>query len=183
MVTLAALWLPILIAALVVFFASALLHMLLPLHKDDWAKLPDEERARTALRGVPPGDYMVPRGEGMASMKDPDFVQKYREGPVVLMTVHPTGEPSMGKNLGMWFVMTLVVSIVAAYIAGRALGPGADYLDVFRFAGTTAFASYALGQVQESIWSGRKWSTTMKNVVDALVYALLTAGVFGWLWP
>lgn len=183
MVSLMALWLPILVSALVVFIASALLHMLLPLHMNDWSKLPDEEAARTALRSVPPGDYMVPRGDGMSSMKDPEFLQKYREGPVVLMTVHPPGEPAMGKNLMQWFVLTVIVSIFAAYVSGRALGPGADYLDAFRFAGTTAFAAYALGQVQESIWTGRKWSTTFKNVFDALVYALLTAGVFGWLWP
>ncbi|HEU5208673.1 MAG TPA: hypothetical protein VFU06_04610 [Longimicrobiales bacterium] len=183
MVSLMSLWLPILVSALIVFFASAILHMLLPLHREDWAKLPDEEAARAALRNVPPNDYMVPRGEGMSSMKDPAFMQKYREGPVVLMTVHPAGEPSMGRNLAQWFVLSVIVSIFAAYVAGRALGPGAGYLEVFRFAGSTAFAAYALGQVQESIWSGRKWSTTLKNVLDALVYALLTAGVFGWLWP
>src|SRR5690606_39909266 len=104
------------------------------------------------------------RSDGMSSMKDPEFLQKYREGPVVLMTVHPPGEPAMGKNLMQWFVLTVIVSIFAAYVAGRALGPGADYLDAFRFAGTTAFAAYALGPAQEAIWNDRTWVTPVKNV-------------------
>ena len=76
-----------------------------------------------------------------------------------------------------------VVGVFAAYVAGRALGPGATYLDVFRFAGTTAFAGYGLALLQGSIWWGRKWSTTFKSMVDALIYASLTAGTMGWRWP
>jgi len=29
----------------------------------------------------------------------------------------------------------------------------------------------------------RNWGTTLKSVFDGLVYALFTAGAFGWLWP
>ena len=35
----------------------------------------------------------------------------------------------------MWFLYTIVMSVFAAYIAGRALPPGTAYLQVFRFAG------------------------------------------------
>jgi hypothetical protein len=76
----------------------------------------------------------------------------------------------------------VIVSIFAAYIAGRALGPGAPYLEVFRFAGSTAFAGYALALAQNSIWYKRNWGATLKSMFDGLVYALLTAGTFGWLW-
>ena len=62
-------------------------------------------------------------------------------------------------------------------------GAGESYLHVFRFAGVTAFAGYSLGGWQESIWYQRKLSTTIKNTIDGLIYALFTAGVFGWLWP
>ena len=89
----------------------------------------------------------------------------------------------MTKSLALWFVYCIVVGVFAAYVAGRALGPGATYLDVFRFAGTTAFAGYGLALLQGSIWWGRKWSTTFKSMVDALIYASLTAGTMGWRWP
>ena len=77
----------------------------------------------------------------------------------------------------------MVVGIFAAYIAGRALGPGAEYTSVFRFAGCTAFVGYSLAHIPRSIWYSQPWSTTFKNVFDGLIYGLLTAGAFGWLWP
>lgn len=70
-----------------------------------------------------------------------------------------------------------------AYIAGRALGSGANYLAVFRFAGASAFMGYSLALLQNSIWYNRNWGATVKSVFDGLVYGLLTAGTFGWLWP
>jgi hypothetical protein len=168
MVPLTSLWAPILLAAVIVFVASAVAHMVLPYHHKDWRKLPAEAETMDALRplNIPPGDYMMPCGEGPSSMKDPAFIEKMKKGPVALLTVRPAGMPGMGGNL-----------------ASRALGPGADYLDVFRFAGTVAFAGYGLGQFDSSIWYSRSWSTTLKNVFDGLVYSLLTAGTFGWLWP
>jgi hypothetical protein len=78
---------------------------------------------------------------------------------------------------------TLVVNVFAAYVTGRALGPGAEYLEVFRFVGATTFAGYALALWQNSIWYSKAWGTTLRSTVDGLVYALLSAGVFGWLWP
>ena len=185
MVSLASLWLPILLSAVFVFVASSIFHMVLPHHRGDWAKLPNEDQALDAIGklGIPPGDYMMPCGGGPEAMKDPAFIEKMKRGPIALMTVMPSGPPSMGKNLVQWFIYLLAVSAFAAYVTSRALGPGEDYLAVFRFAGSTAFAAYTFAHWQESIWYKRKWSTTLKNVVDGLVYALLTAGVFGWLWP
>ena len=87
----------------------------------------------------------------------------------------------MGGQLLQWFVYSIVVSFFAAYIAGHALGPGADYLAVFRFTGATAFMCYTVAGWQASIWYKRAWSTTLKNTFDGLVYACLTAGAFGWL--
>ena len=185
MTPLTALWLPIVLSAVVVFIASSLIHMLLGYHNSDWARLPEEDKFRDALRGVsmPPGDYMTPRCDKPADMKTPEYQEKMKQGPVMVFTVLPNGQMGMGKALVLWFIYTLIVSIFAGYIAGRALEPGVDYLEVFRFAGATAFAGYALGQLQNSIWYARKWSTTIKNVIDGLIYGLLTAGVFGWLWP
>jgi hypothetical protein len=83
----------------------------------------------------------------------------------------------------LWFLYGIAVSVCAAYIAGRALPSGASYLQVFRFAGTTAFIGYSLALWQMSIWYRRSWVTTFKATVDGLIYGLLTAGTFGWLWP
>jgi hypothetical protein len=92
-------------------------------------------------------------------------------------------KPSMGKSLVLWFLYCVAVEIFAAYIAGQALQAGAPYLSVFRFAGATAFVGYALGLWQNTIWYGRAWTTTLKSNIDGLIYALLTGGAFGWLWP
>ncbi len=185
MVQLTSLWLPILVSAAVVFVASSIVHMVLPHHKSDLRKLPSEDGVLEALRGfsIPPGDYVFPCASSMSDMKDPAFVDKWKKGPAGIVTFLPPGPPGMGKSLALWFVYCAVVSLFAAYVAGRALGPGAHYLAVFRFAGVTAFAGYALALWQQTIWFGRAWTTTAKSTVDGLVYGLLTAGVFGWLWP
>jgi hypothetical protein len=185
MTSLAALWLPILLSAVIVFVASSVIHMASPWHKTDYPKVPNEEGLRAALRplAIPPGDYMVPRASGREEFRDPTFLEKVNQGPNLVLTVLPNGPFSMGSNLVQWFVYSLVVSLFAGYVASRALPSGAQYLDVFRFAGTTAFLGYAAALWQMSIWYRRAWSTTVKATIDGLIYALLTAGTFGWLWP
>jgi hypothetical protein len=185
MVPVMVLWVPILLSAVIVFVASSIIHMLLPVHRGDLRKVPREDEVMAGMRSfnIPPGDYGMPLAGSMAAMKSPEFVEKMKQGPVVFMTVVPSGPPSMGVNLAMWFLYSVVVGIFAAYITGRALGPGADYLQVFRFAGCTAFIGYSLALAQNSIWYHRKWGTTIKSMVDGLIYGLLTAGTFGWLWP
>lgn len=185
MVPLMSLWLPILVAAVIVFVASSIAHTVLPHHRSDFRKAPDEDRIMDALRtaGVPPGDYVIPHAASSEEMQSPEYREKYERGPVAMVTVFPPGPPSMARNLVQWFIYCVVVSIFAAYVAGRAVEAGGDYLDVFRFAGVTAFAGYALALWQGNIWFGRSWSSTLKSNIDSGVYALLTGGVFGWLWP
>jgi hypothetical protein len=185
MVPVVALWLPILLAAVIVFVVSSLLHMVLPFHKSDYGTLPNEAAVMEAMRkaGVTPGDYMMPRAGAMAALKDPAFIDKMTKGPVAMMTVMPSGPPKMGGQLAQWFIYCVIVGVFAAYIAGRALPPGSHYLAVFRFAGATAFIGYSLALWQDSIWYKKKWSTTIKNTIDGLIYGLLTGGTFGWLWP
>ncbi len=43
--------------------------------------------------------------------------------------------------------------------------------------------TFSVSYVPDSIWKGVPWMVTFKNVVDGVVYGLVTAGVFGWLWP
>ena len=185
MVPVTTLWLPILLSAVVVFVVSSIIHMVFTYHRTDFVKIPDEEQVRKALGAVdiPPGDYVIPHSSSQAERKTSEFLEKVNAGPVAFMTVMPKGMPAMGGQLVQWFVYCIVVSVFAAYIAGRALDAGAPYLAVFRFAGATAFAGYALALLQNSIWYKRSWSGTLKSVFDGLVYAAATAGTFGWLWP
>lgn len=185
MTPLTALWLPILLSAILVFIASSIIHMLPLWHKKDFPAVPNQDQVMDALRpfAIPPGDYVVPRAASMAEMKTPEFTEKLKKGPVMMMTVLPNRPFSMTKSLALWFVYCVVVSIFAAYITARALPAGAEYLEVFRFAGTTAFLGYAVALWQSSIWHHRAWSLTVKETFDGLIYGLLTAGVFGWLWP
>jgi hypothetical protein len=154
-------------------------------HSTDYRKLPDEDALADALRklDIPAGEYFLPHAASMKEMNSPEHQEKVKRGPGAMLTIWPGGRPSMTKNLVQWFVYSLVVGVFAAYVAGRALQPGAYYLAVFRFVGVTAFASYAIAGWQQSIWWKRSWLATFKNTFDGLVYALLTAGTFGWLWP
>ncbi|MGQ0714672.1 MAG: hypothetical protein ACT4PJ_13200 [Gemmatimonadaceae bacterium] len=185
MVSLTSILIPTLLSAVLVFFASFLTHMVLRYHWNDVTGVPDEDAVMESLRrfNIPPGDHMVPRAESPKASKEPAFMEKLKRGPVIVMTVLPTGMFNMGKTLAQWFVLVLVVSFFAGYVASRTLPPGADYLAVFRVVGTVAFIGFAGGLWQDSVWWSRKWSTTLKNTFDSLVYALLAAGVFGWLWP
>ncbi len=185
MVTILSLWLPIVLSAVIVFVASSILHMLLPVHKSDYRKLPSEDEVMEALRkfNIPPGDYLVPTPSSRKDLSSPAFLDRMEKGPVAMMTVMRSGRPTMGGPLALWFVYCLVISIFAAYIAGRALGPGVRYLAVFRFAGCTAFIGYSAALWQNTIWFKRSWVVTLKSTIDGLIYGLLTAGTFGWLWP
>ena len=179
------LWLPIFVSAVLVFAASSVIHMLSPWHRSDYPKLVSEERVMDALRplAIPPGDYMVPRPSSREELRTPQFVEKLKRGPVLMLTVWPGGSLSMGKQLGQWFVYAVIVGCFAGYVAGRALPGGAPFWSVFRFAGVTAFVGYSLALWQMSIWYRRSWMTTTKATVDGLIYAVLTAATLGWLWP
>ncbi|HKR55234.1 MAG TPA: hypothetical protein VJS20_02960 [Gemmatimonadales bacterium] len=184
MVGIAALWLPILLSAVLVFIVSSIIHMMSPWHKNDYPMLANQDRVMDALRplNIPPGDYFIPRPKDRAEMRDPAFVEKTKRGPVVVFTVFPSAM-NMTKNLIGWFVYLLVVGCFAAYVAGRALPAGSPYLSVFRFVGVTAFLAYTLALWQMTIWYNRALMTSVKVTVDGLIYGLLTAGMFGWLWP
>jgi len=181
---LSALWLPIILSAVIVFVASSIMHMVLPYHRSDYRKLPDEDRTLAALRGsgLKRGLYIFPFCTHK-DMKSPEIQEKYRQGPVGMLTVFPSGPPVMPKFLGLWFGYCLIVGLFVAYLSWHTVAQGANYLAVFRVAGTAAFLSYGLGHISDGIWKGQTWSSTIKEVVDGLVYGLLTAGTFGWLWP
>ena len=184
MVPLAALWLPIVLSAVIVFIASSLLHMVLPYHRSDYGQLPDEDKLRDTLRpaNLKPGLYIFPYCTHK-EMKSPAVQEKYKQGPVGFLTILRSGPPAMPKYLVQWFLFCWVVGFFVAYLAAHTIAPGVQYLAVFRVVGTAAFLAYGLGHLSNGIWKGQPWSMTIKEVIDGLVYGLLTAGTFGWLWP
>ncbi|MCI0651739.1 MAG: hypothetical protein L0Z55_07635 [Planctomycetes bacterium] len=179
------LWIPIIAAAVAVFVVSSIIHMVLPIHRGDFKKLPGEAAVLEAMRtqGVQPGSYMFPCAGSMKEMCTPEMTAKMNQGPVGNMTVLPSGPFSMGKSLLQWFVYSVVIGVFVAYIAGLGLARGADFMAVFRFTGAAAVLGYALSNVCDSIWKGVSWGITAKFIFDGVLYGLATGAVFGWLWP
>jgi hypothetical protein len=176
MVSLMSLWLPILSSAVIAFLAGWLMHMFVRHHSRDFKAAPSEQSAFQALGslGLTPGDYFIPH----QSQSQP------RDAPItVIMTVMRPGGMQLGSALAQWFLYQLLISILCAYVASRTLVFAAPYLSVFRLVGTVGFMAYSVAYAHESIWWQRSWGITLRYMFDGLVYALLTAGVFGWLWP
>src|SRR5262245_5322833 len=185
MVQLLDLWLPILLSAVAVFIVSSVIHMALPVHKGDFRKLPGEEDVLEAMRAqaVPPGEYMFPCADSMKEMCSPEMVEKRKRGPVGFLTVVANTQFSMGKSLVQWFLLTVLVGVLVAYVASVGLARGAATLSVFRMTASAGLLGHALASIQNSIWKGLSWKITAKFIADGIAYALATGAVFAWLWP
>lgn len=183
-VPLTSLWIPIILSAVIVFVASSVLHMVFKYHQKEYRQLPNEEKVLDALRplGLTPGLYTFPYTTHQ-DMKLPATIEKFKQGPVGFISVLPSGQVNMGKFMGLWLGFCIVVSFFVAYLTGRTVASGTDYLAVFRVAGTAAFLAYGVGNLSNGIWHGLPWGMVLKEAFDGLIFALLTAGTFGWLWP
>jgi len=184
MISIASLWLPIVVAAVIVFVASSVIHMAPLWHRRDFLGLPQQDQIAAALRphNIPPGDYFLPWTEHQ-NMRSSEFQEKMRQGPVAMLTVLPNGPVVMAGPLILWFLYLIVVGVFAAQLAGHVLPAGTPYPQVFKVVLIAAFMGYSLALVQNSIWLRRSWVVTLKGCFDGLIYAALTAGTFGWLWP
>ncbi|MCW8926507.1 MAG: hypothetical protein OQJ84_09635 [Xanthomonadales bacterium] len=184
MVPALSLWLPVVLSAVFVFIVSSVIHMVLKYHGNDMKALPKEDEVMDALQpfNIAKGEYFMPYISDLKQRESEEFKARLEKGPVAFLTVVPDAY-NMGGKLFMWFVYSLLVGFFTAYVAGIAMAPGAHYLAVFRITGAVAFVGYALALMQNSIWFGKSWASTLKYMVDGFVYALVTAGTFGWLWP
>jgi len=178
------LWLPIILSTVFVFIVSSVIHMVLPYHRSDVSKIPNEDGILDTMRAakVGPGPYMFPCPDDMKDMKSPEMLEKYKKGPVGFLVVLP-GSWNMGKSLTLWFIYSFIVSIFCGYLGYFALSSGAHYLEVFRITGTIAVLGYAFSNWHDFTWKGQPWSITWKFMFDGIIYGLVTAGTFGWLWP
>lgn len=183
-VTVPMLWLPIVLSAVFVMIGSSVVWMALKYENAEWKPIPGEDQLRDVIRKLnlkAPGQYIFPHimGEGGAEAA----MKKVEEGPNGVLLLRKPAKWSMTPMLVQAFIFYLVVSFFVAYVTSHALPRGTDYLRVFQIAGATGFMAYGLGLVQEAIWFGRTWKSTIKGMISALIYGCLTAGTFGWLWP
>ncbi len=179
------LWMPILLTAVLIFVASSLIHMVFKWHNSDYRKFDNEDEVRNAVRAsTPPGQYFIPHCVDMKDMAGEEMQKKFREGPIAHVTVRPAGPPTMGKQLTLWFVYSVVIAAFAgclafgAYPMGKSSGHAAGHL-----VGLISFLAYVGGSVQMGIWMGKPWGSVAKDVLDGLIYGTISALVFWWLWP
>jgi hypothetical protein len=180
------LWLPILLSAAVVFVLSSLIHMVLKWHASDYQGLANEDAIRAAFRaGNPaPGRYVLPHCADMKDMCSEAMVKKFQEGPVAHLVIGPNGAPSMGRPLALWFVWSLAIAAVAAYLAARVLGLDHGHArSAAKLVGAITFIAHGFGTMSESIWMLRPWTSSLKYALDAALFALGSGFVFYWLWP
>lgn len=176
---------PIGLSAGLVFVASSLIHMVIRYHNADYRRLPDEDGVASALRrcAASPGQYMVPHCTDPKAMGTSEMQQKFAEGPIATIYLKANGPMQLGPFLARWFGYSLAISAICAYLAHAQLAAGAAGSAVFRLVGTTAWLAYAWQGPAESIWKGKPWAVTGKEMFDGLIYACLTGAAFAWLWP
>lgn len=185
MISLASLWLPIVLGAVAVFITSSLVHMVFKWHNAHYLKFSNEDEVRAAIRkGAPaPGHYVVPHCLDPKDMQTPEMQQKLVEGPQGHFFIRANGMPSLGKHLGSWFALAVVVSLLCAYVAKHALAPGAAFGDVLRIVWTAGLMAYGVGPVMDGIWHDRPRSEVLLDLLDALIYGVSLALPFALLWP
>jgi len=184
-VSLSALWMAVLLAGVLCWFASALIHMLLKYHNFDYRELSNEQEVVAALSaGSPsPALYTMPYCADMKQMGDEAMQKKFHDGPVAVIAVMQNGMPPMGKLLLQQFLFFISGAMLIGYLATLSMVQGAEYMSVFRFVFVAAFVTYAWAQIPHSIWLGQPWSNCVRYIIDALIYSAVTAGAFAWLWP
>jgi hypothetical protein len=182
---LAQLWLPIVLSAVFVFIVSSILHMVLKFwHGTDGKGFSNEDEVGAAMRkgNATAGMYMIPYCKP-ETMKEPATQEKFKLGPVGVIFLRQPGAMNMGTFLGQWFVFCLLVSFLCALLSAHTVPPGADHKHVFHVIALAAFMGYGLGSIPNAIWWGHPWMSTIKHLIDGLIYGIVTGLTFCWLWP
>lgn len=175
------LWLPILCCAIAVWFASFICWALSPHHKPDWQKSEKEDDLRALCRELKPGRYIFPFAVP-SDMKDPDKKANYEAGPFGTLNVW-AGMPNMGKNMLLTFLTFVVTSTFIGYLASFAVAPGESWVSVFRFTGTAGVLAYCFAALPNDIWFGTPKRAVIMNLLDGVLYGIVTGIVFASMWP
>ncbi len=179
------LWLPILLGGVFAWIASSIIHMVLKYHNHDYNELDNESDVSAALRKShpSPGIYTLPHCSDMKQMGEPSVQQKFNDGPVAMISVFPNGLPPMGKLLILQFLYFVLGCTFIAYLASLVMPAGAEYMQVFHYVAPLGIATFGFANIPYSIWYGHPWAVTARFMLDAIIYALVVAGTFAWLWP
>ena len=180
---LATLWLPLVVSAVVVFVVSAATHMLVPYRVREWSAAPDQAALQRAFAQSTPGLYVFPAPATPSERGQPEWLAAWAKGPSGWLALVPPGPLSMGRNLGLSLGVNLFVSLMAAYLADLTLGPAPATMPILRLVSSVGVLAYGVGPAYEAIWYWRPWRTVVMGLVDALVYGLVMAAIFAWLWP
>lgn len=185
MVPLTTLWLPILVSAVIVFIAGNVLWMALPFwHRKDYSRAGNDQAFIDAAKPLKSGMYIFPFIADYKTMT-PERRAELAAQPAGYMLIRNPNSFNFGATLAGYFIYTLLVSAIVAYLAGMVMGPGQPYMRVFRFVATAGMLAWAFGagHISDSLWYGKPWSVTIKTIVDGIIFGLLMGGTFGWLWP
>jgi hypothetical protein len=181
--SIASLWLPILLSAAAVWIAGAVIWMALPHHQKDFGKLADDEGLRAYIKsaGIPPGNYGFPEFGSHAEANSPEGKKKMESGPVGMLSVW--GPVSMGRNMLLTFLVNLVVSALIGYVGAAAIPPDSSFLHVFRVLGTVGILAWSFSFLPNGIWFQHTPRALAMNVIDGFAYGMITGLVFAALWP
>jgi hypothetical protein len=184
------LWLPILVCAVAVFMCSFLVWAILPHHRDDWAKLPNEDAVRDDLkaRGIEPGTYVFPKMD-KSSCNTPEGKAAWERAPAGVMTVFT--KPNMGANMAGTFVVMLIAAVLTGYLAWHVMGRDPvyaathykDFADRFQIVGSIGILTWCFSSLPNMIWFQAGKRSMVNGTVDGVLYGVVTGAVFSWLWP
>lgn len=177
------LWLAVILSGAAVWIASALGWMLVGHHGRDWDRLPEEPKVLDTLRnlGIPPGSYGFPYMASHKEANTPEGREKWAKGP--LGTIRIWGPTNMGKNMALTALLFLVVSGLIGFQASLCLPRGAGFVKVFQVTGIAGVLAYSFAFIPGDLWFQAKLRATFMNVVDGIVFGLITGVVFATLWP
>jgi hypothetical protein len=184
-VSVSELWLAILVAGLLSWIASALIHMLIKYHNADYKGLSNEDAVSSALadKSPVPALYTLPYCSDMKAMGEVAMQKKFNDGPVAMIIIMPNGMPPMGKLLTQQILFFILGSFLIGYLASISIAANTDVMMVFRQVFIASFLTYGWAQIPYSIWMGQPWSNCVRYLLDALIYAAVTASTFSFLWP
>ncbi len=185
MSAIALLWMPILVTAVLIFIASTMIHMVFKWHNADYQKLTNEDDVRAVVHAssAEPGQYMIPYCVDMKEMGGEVMMKKFNDGPVAFLTVRKNGTPAMGSTLFQWFIFTIVIASFAGWIAMSVFSGKADARAAGQMVGLISFLAYGAGSVPLGIWLGKSWGSVAKDLLDAVIYGVISWLVFAWCWP
>jgi hypothetical protein len=172
------LWLPILVTGIVTHVYSMLAWTVLPHHKPEWNKIPDEDAAYPTLEKIPPGQYVFPHASCQKDMQAESFKRKLgiRNGMLVIWT----GPTQMGKAIGQTFITYFVIAFLIGYLASIGVSRGAEFVKVVQFATTAGLLAHIAAKFPFVFWFRRR---IIMDVLDGVIFAVLTGVIFAALWP